>query len=75
LVSEILKTQAKSIHHAGEPREYQDLLRGRFNIDITRIERTDNVNDISNKLFDYSADTITQLRQDGYNDALMKIQK
>jgi hypothetical protein len=42
-------------------------------MNVTRIDRTDNVNDISNKLLDYSTDTLKQLRQDGYNDALKKI--
>jgi hypothetical protein len=38
-----------------------------------RIECKNNVNDISNKLLDYSADTITKMRDDGYRDALREI--
>ncbi len=71
----ILKTQAKSSHRNGEPRTYENLLNGRFITKVTRIDRTEDVNDISNKLFDYSKDTINKLRQDGYRDTLKKIQK
>jgi hypothetical protein len=66
----IHKTEAKSSHRNGKPRIYEDLLKGRFDINVVRIQRTDNAdNDISTKLFDYSMDTIKQLRQDGYHDA------
>jgi hypothetical protein len=71
----IYKIKAKSSHRSGEPREYQDLIKGRFDINAIRIERTSNIdNDISNKLLDYSADTIKQLTRDGCVDA-MKILK
>ena len=53
----------------GDPRTYQDLVKGRFEINVKRIERISNIdNDISSKLFDYSADTIKQLKRDGYDD-------
>ena len=72
-LDKITKIQAKSVHRTGKPRTYDDLLKGRFDMNVTRIDRTDNANDISNKLSDYSTDTLRQLRQDGYNDALKKI--
>ena len=66
----VYKTEAKSSHRSGDPREYQDLIKGRFEINVIRIERTRNIdNDVSNKLFDYSADTIKQLTTDGIVDA------
>ena len=72
----ILKTEAKSSHRSGDPREYQDLIKGRFEINVIRIERTSNIdNDISNKLFDYSADTIKQLTRDGFEDAMKILNK
>lgn len=72
----ILKTEAKSSHRGGGPREYQDLIKGRFEINVIRIERTSNIdNDISNKLFDYSEDTIKQLTKDGFEDALNILNK
>ena len=65
----ILKTNTKSRHRNGDPRTYQDLVKGRFEINVKRIERVSNIdNDISSKLFDYSADTIKQLKRDGYDD-------
>jgi NTE family protein len=67
----ILKTEAKSGHRNGDPRSYQDLVKGRFEINVKRIERISNIEkDISNKLFDYSADTIKQLIRDGYDDTI-----
>jgi NTE family protein len=66
----ILKTNTKSRHRNGDPRTFQDLVKGRFEINVKRIERISNIdNDISSKLFDYSADTIKQLKRDGYDDA------
>ncbi|MBV9179488.1 MAG: patatin-like phospholipase family protein [Nitrososphaeraceae archaeon] len=67
----IYKTPAKSSHRNGDNRIYQDLIQGRFDINVVRIERTDNAdNDISSKLFDYSARTIKQLIGAGYADAI-----
>jgi predicted acylesterase/phospholipase RssA len=72
----IYKTKAKTSHRSGDPREYQDLIKGRFEINVIRIERTSNIdNDISNKLFDYSADTIKQLTSDGFEDAMEILNK
>jgi hypothetical protein len=70
----ILRTNAKSSHCSGDPRIYQDLIKGRFDINVKRIERISNIdNDVSNKLFDYSADTIKDMIRDGYEDALKQI--
>lgn len=70
------KPTLRSKHHTGEERRNRDLVKGRFDINVKRIERISNIdNDISNKLFDYSADTINQLIKDGYNDALIEIKK
>jgi NTE family protein len=61
----------KSKHHSGDKRQYKDLINGRFDINVRRIERKQNVElDISNKMLDYSADTILQLMQDGYEDTI-----
>ena len=72
----ILKTEAKSSRRSGDPRQYQDLIKGRFEINVIRIERTSSIdNDISNKLFDYSTDTIKQLTSDGFEDAMKILNK
>jgi hypothetical protein len=69
----ILETEAKSGHRNGDRRTYQDLVKGRIDINVKRIERISNIeNDISNKLFDYSADTIKQLIRDGYHDTIKR---
>jgi predicted acylesterase/phospholipase RssA len=65
------KTTNRSKHRTGESRQYKDLINGRFDIDIKRIERTRNIEyDISNKALDYSMLTIQQLIKDGYEDAI-----
>lgn len=70
-IEKILLQPAKSRHRSDVRRTYHNLIEGRFDVDIKRIERISNIdNDISNKLFDYSTDTIKQLMDDGYNDAL-----
>lgn len=72
ILSNPKKGEIKSKHRNGQPRTtYLDLIKGRFNVDVKRIERKRNTdNDISNKLLDFSTDTIKQLMDDGYNDAL-----
>ena len=73
-IDDILLKPAKSSHRSGLERTYNDLIQGRFDIDVKRIERITNVdNDISSKLFDYSTDTIKQLTRDRYEDALKEI--
>jgi ABC-type uncharacterized transport system fused permease/ATPase subunit len=55
-----------------EQRYYRDLLKGsRFNIQINRIERQNDVNSISNKTLDFSFGIINQLLEDGQNDTLL----
>ena len=65
------ETTKRSRHRNGHDRQYRDLINGRFDVNVIRIEREQNVElDISNKMLDYSADTIRQLMQDGYDDTM-----
>jgi ribosome maturation protein Sdo1 len=65
------KPNLRSKHRSGVERQYKDLIDGRFDVNVIRIERTTNIElDISNKMLDYSTDTIQQLIQDGYDDAI-----
>jgi NTE family protein len=65
------KPTQRSKHRSGDKRQYKDLTNGRFDINVRRIERKQNVElDISNKMLDYSVDTILQLMQDGYDDTI-----
>jgi NTE family protein len=69
---DIKRTQAISKHRTEQDRYYRDLLKGsRFNIQINRIERQNDVNSISNKTLDFSFGTINQLIEDGQNDTLL----
>ncbi len=70
----LTKENTKSKHRTGQPRQYKDLINGRFDINVIRIERTKNVEyDIWNKMLDYSTQTIQQLIQDGYDDAMEQL--
>jgi hypothetical protein len=53
----------------GEHVRYDDLLKARVDVDfVVRLERKNDTHTISNKTFDFSATTIRQLIQDGYNE-------
>jgi len=63
------KPTMRSKHRSGDYRHYKDLINGRFDVNVKRIERKQNVElDISSKMLDYSTDTIRQLMEDGYYD-------
>lgn len=53
------------------PRLYKEIVEGRFDIKrIVRIERENDENTISDKTFDFSTGTITQLLKEGYADTM-----
>jgi NTE family protein len=52
-------------------RRFLDIVEGRFQIDeIIRVNRKNDEHTISNKIFDFSVETIKQLFEQGYDDAL-----
>jgi hypothetical protein len=68
-IKDILSETKRSKHRTGPERHYRDLINGRFDVDVHRIERMQNVKlDIYSKMLDYSTETIKQLMQDGYDD-------
>jgi NTE family protein len=70
----ILKKQAKSRLRSGKKREYQDLLKNRFEISsVIKIERQDDEDTISDKALDFSASTVSNLITSGIKDALIEI--
>ncbi len=72
----LLNNEAKSMLRTGERRKYIDLLKGKFTIGkITRIDRQDDANTISNKWADYSYKTINQLINEGYKQASDQLKK
>ena len=63
--------QSKSSHRTGERRTYRDLVDKRFDITkVIRIERSVDRNDIANKWCDFSLGTISNLFNQGIQDAL-----
>ncbi|MGA9841859.1 MAG: hypothetical protein WBP64_18875 [Nitrososphaeraceae archaeon] len=68
-IDNILSKTTLSKRHTGDRRQCKPLINGRFDVNVTRIDRKQNIEfDISNKMLDYSTDTIRQLIQDGYED-------
>ena len=62
----LLKLPGKSKQRDGNRREYQDLIKGRFDLDTAfQLEREDDPDTISNKWFDFSITTTTKLIEDG----------
>ena len=67
-LQKILGDKSRAIYPGtGEQVRYNDLLRGRVDVDfVIRLERKNDSHTISNKIFDFSETTIRQLIQDGY---------
>jgi NTE family protein len=54
-----------------KPGKFLDIVEGRFQIDdIIQVNRKNDEHTISNKIFDFSLETINLLFKEGYNDAL-----
>jgi NTE family protein len=53
------------------PRKYSDILVGQFEIgNVVRINRKNDENTISNKIFDFSPKTIEHLIERGYSNSM-----
>jgi predicted acylesterase/phospholipase RssA len=71
---DILGQPSKTTKRTGEERLYWHLLKHRFDLDEKiKIQREDDKDTISDKIFDFSYDTIDQLIKKGIDDALRKI--
>ena len=70
-LQKILDEETRVIYlGTGERIRYNDLLKGRVDVDfVVRLERKNDSHTISNKIFDFSENTIRQLIQDGYNES------
>lgn len=66
----ILNGKTKGVFFStGKQLSYDDLLKARVDVDfVVRLERKNDSHTISNKIFDFSENTIRQLIQDGYNE-------
>jgi predicted acylesterase/phospholipase RssA len=75
-ITKILNKKGKSLHRNGDPREYRSLLTDRFEMTkVIRIERSADENDIANKWCDFSLGTVSNLFEQGINDAQRTLQK
>lgn len=71
IIDKFLGKKAESKHRTKKFRRYRDLIEGQFSIDkIVRIDRKNDPNTISNKVFDFSYGTLNYLRNAGYLDAI-----
>jgi hypothetical protein len=70
----LLAEPAKSKQRNGDARKYQDLIKGRFDLDTAfHLERKDDTDTISNKWFDLSKTTIRKLIEDGRDQTLTNL--
>jgi hypothetical protein len=67
----ILEKSTPTTKRAGKRRTYQDLIKNRFDLKVEfKIERKDDMDTISNKIFDFSSTTISRLIEEGIRDSL-----
>jgi predicted acylesterase/phospholipase RssA len=72
--NKILEEKGLSTNRKGERRRYQDLIKNRFNLEVEfKIERRDDNDTISNKVFDFSSNTISRLINEGIHDTLTQL--
>jgi NTE family protein len=67
---EVLKMPAKTVSRTNENRTYRNLLEGRFDIEVCRIDREDDKDTISGKHSDFSSWTIKTLIDNGERDTI-----
>jgi NTE family protein len=73
---EILNRQQRTLTRVTNSRYFSDLIYKRFDIDeVIKIQRKDDIHTISDKIFDFSSDTILNLIEEGEKDALKEIVK
>ncbi|MFB5600344.1 MAG: patatin-like phospholipase family protein [Nitrososphaeraceae archaeon] len=71
---DIINSQQRTRTRGGQPRYFYDLIDKRFDIiDVLKIERKDDEYTISDKIFDFSQDSISGLINKGIYDTLYKI--
>jgi NTE family protein len=69
IITNLLNQRTKYHGMNLRPRLYKEIVEGRFDINqIVRIERKNDEHTISDKSFDFSSGTITQLIEDGFED-------
>jgi hypothetical protein len=76
-VRKILKQETKGVgFDTRKQLRYDDLLKGKIDVDfVARLERKNDSHTISNKIFDFTKNTILQLIQDGYEETKDQLKK
>lgn len=70
----IINTEQRTLTRTTKERYFSDLIYNRFDIcDVIKIQRKDDIHTISNKIFDFSSNTILTLIEEGERDALKEI--
>jgi NTE family protein len=70
----ILNTKQRTLTRTTKQRYFSDLIYKRFDIcDVIKIQRKDDAHTISDKIFDFSSNTILNLIEEGERDALKEI--
>ncbi|MGD1836878.1 MAG: patatin-like phospholipase family protein [Nitrososphaeraceae archaeon] len=73
---DIINCKQRTLTRNKEPRYYYDLIGKRFDIErVIKIQRRDDIHTISDKIFDFSSITISNLIREGEKDALDEIVK
>jgi len=71
VITDLLNKRTKYHGISWSPRLNKEIVEGTFDIDaIIRLERNNDEHTISDKTFDFSSGTITQLLKDGYADTV-----
>jgi hypothetical protein len=71
VINNLLNKNTMNHGMAIKPRKYSDMLIGQFEIEkVVRINRKNDENTISNKIFDFSPKTIKLLRESGYSNTM-----
>jgi NTE family protein len=70
----IIYTKQRTLTRTTKERYFSDLIYKRFDIcNVIKIQRKDDIHTISNKIFDFSSNTILNLIEEGERDALKEI--
>jgi hypothetical protein len=74
-IDEILESHTRSKSRIGhDARKYRNLLDNRFRLlKVVRIDREDTGNEVVDKIFDYTLNTIEKLMEEGYHDTLIQL--
>lgn len=75
-LKDLLNRAQRTFSHEGKPRYYYDLLKNRFDVgEVIKVQRKDDKHTISDKIFDFSSITISNLIREGEKDTLNELLK